>query len=83
MAKEELEFNLSKLYQNMEEPSVKLFRERKYPLHMDATLENALSRASCQKMSKKRSNLKRKDNEKSKKRFDGMYNILTTISYKV
>ncbi len=71
VAKEELEFNLSKLFQNMEEPSVKLFRERKYPLHLDVTLEGALSRASCQKMSKKHSNLKRKDNEKSKKRFDG------------
>lgn len=47
--KEELEFNLSKLYLNMDEPEVKLMRERKYPLFLDKKTDSALSRANCQK----------------------------------
>lgn len=62
--KDEMEFNLSKLYLNMEEPSVKLLRERKYPLFLDRNVENALARANCQKASKKKDNQKMmKDNE--------------------
>ena len=58
----------------MEEPSVKLFRERKYPLHLDSSVENALARASCQKISKRKPNRKNfKDNEKSKKYYDGEF----------
>lgn len=65
--KSEIEFNLSKLFMDMEEPSVKLFRERKYPLYLDGTIENALARASCQKISKRKPNRKIvKDNEKKK-----------------
>lgn len=38
------------LYQLMDgEPIVKLFRERKYPLHFDATVERAFDRANCQR----------------------------------
>lgn len=38
------------LYQLMDgEPVVKLFRERKYPLHFDATIERAFERANCQR----------------------------------
>jgi thrombospondin 2/3/4/5 len=47
--KEELEFNLSTLYLNMDEPEVKLMRERKYPLFLDKKTDTALSRANCQK----------------------------------
>lgn len=69
--KDEMEFNLSKLYLDMEDPSVKLFRERKYPLYLDASIEGALDRASCQKMSKRKPNRNIvKDNEK-KKYYDG------------
>ena len=76
VAKEEIEFNLSKLFLQMEEPNVKLFRERKYPLHLDNSVESALARASCQKIAKRRPNRKIvKDNEKSKKYYDGEISI--------
>jgi thrombospondin 2/3/4/5 len=52
--KDEMEFNLSKLFLDMEDPSVKLFRERKYPLFLDGSIESALDRASCQKFMSKR-----------------------------
>lgn len=69
--KDEMEFNLSKLYLDMEEPTVKLFRERKYPLFLDASVDGALDRASCQKLSKRKPNRHIvKDNEK-KKYYDG------------
>lgn len=72
--KEEMEFNLSQLYLDMEDPSVKLFRERKYPLYLDNTMENALDRSSCQKSSsKKKPNVR--DNER-KKHFDGRLKII-------
>ncbi|XP_037910379.1 cartilage oligomeric matrix protein isoform X2 [Hermetia illucens] len=69
----EVDFNLSKLYIQMDDPVVKLFRERKYPLHFDSTVERALSRANCQKGLNRRGNkrlLKNKisDKEKNKKR---------------
>lgn len=71
--KDEVEFNLSKLYLDMEEPTVKLFRERKYPLFLDTSIESALDRASCQKLSKRKPNRNIvKDNEK--KKVDGKYN---------
>jgi thrombospondin 2/3/4/5 len=54
--KDEIEFNLSKLYLDMEEPTVKLFRERKYPLYLDGSVESALDRASCQKLVKRKPN---------------------------
>lgn len=69
--KDEMEFNLSKLYLDMEDPSVKLFRERKYPLYLDSSIEGALDRASCQKLAKRKPNRNIvKDNEK-KKYYDG------------
>lgn len=70
--KDEMEFNLSKLYLDMDEPTVKLFRERKYPLYLDGSLESALDRASCQKLLSKRKPNRNivKDNE-NKKYFDG------------
>jgi thrombospondin 2/3/4/5 len=69
--KDEMEFNLSKLYLDMEEPSVKLFRERKYPLYLDGSVDDALDRASCQKLSKRKLNKNNlKDSEKTKP-FDG------------
>jgi thrombospondin 2/3/4/5 len=56
--KDEMEFNLSKLYLNMDEPDVKLLRERKYPLYLDRSVEGALARANCQKSSKQKGNRK-------------------------
>lgn len=64
--KEEVEFNLSKLFLDMEEPMVKLFRERKYPLFLDTLPENALSRASCQKQHRKSNHKIVKDSEGKK-----------------
>lgn len=62
--KDEMEFNLSKLYLNMDEPDVKLLRERKYPLFLDRNVESALARANCQKSSKQKGNRKMmKDSE--------------------
>jgi thrombospondin 2/3/4/5 len=56
--KEEMEFNLSQLFSDMDEPLVKLFRERKYPLYLDSSPESALARASCQKSPRRKSNHK-------------------------
>jgi len=53
-AKQEIDMNLGKLYGNMEEPAVKLFRERKYPLHIDSTMDEAFTRANCQKLEKRK-----------------------------
>lgn len=65
--KDEMEFNLSQLFLDMDEPLVKLFRERKYPLFLDGSIESALDRASCSKSSKGKPNRKFvKDNEKKK-----------------
>lgn len=62
--KDEMEFNLSKLYLNMDEPDVKLMRERKYPLFLDRNVESALARANCQKSSKQKGSRKMmKDSE--------------------
>jgi thrombospondin 2/3/4/5 len=53
----------------MDEPSVKLFRERKYPLHLDTIAEHALARASCQKQIKRKGNNKfLKDSEMPRKK---------------
>jgi thrombospondin 2/3/4/5 len=61
---DEMEFNLSKLYLNMDEPDVKLLRERKYPLYLDRNMDSALIRANCQKSTKQKGNRKMvKDNE--------------------
>lgn len=77
--KDEMEFNLSKLYLDMDEPTVKLFRERKYPLFLDGSVESALDRASCQKLAKRKPNHNIvKDNEK-KKNFDGKWMRTTCI----
>jgi thrombospondin 2/3/4/5 len=53
--RDDMEFNLSKLYLNMDEPDVKLLRERKYPLFLDRNVESALIRANCQKSTKQKS----------------------------
>uniref|UniRef100_A0AAG5CPB1 Thrombospondin n=1 Tax=Anopheles atroparvus TaxID=41427 RepID=A0AAG5CPB1_ANOAO len=53
---EELDVNLSKLFASADEPTVKLFRERKYPLFLDSELEKALGRASCQKILRRNGN---------------------------
>lgn len=58
VVKDEMEFNLSKLFLNMEEPTVKLLRERKYPLFLDRTFDSAMTRANCQKSSKQKPNRK-------------------------
>lgn len=58
-ARLDLDIDISKLYLNQDDPNVKLFRERKYPLHLDSSVENALSRTSCQNL------LKRKNSKKS------------------
>lgn len=56
--KQELEFNLSRLFLDMEEPMVKLFRESKYPFHLDNTPEEAIARTSCLKENKRKLNHK-------------------------
>lgn len=44
-----IDVGLSKLYVQMDEPILKLFRERKYPLHFDTSVQSAFSRTNCQK----------------------------------
>lgn len=69
--KEEMEFNLSRLFSDLEEPLVKLFRERKYPLYLDTSPENAFSRASCHKDSRRKSNHKIVKDSEKKKYYEG------------
>lgn len=45
----DIDIGLSKLYLQMEEPIIKLFRERKYPLHFDTSIQGAFGRANCQR----------------------------------
>lgn len=66
-AKLETEVGMSKLYRQMEEPIVKLFRERKYPLHFDATTDRAFGRSNCQKGSNRRGTRKLLRNKQSEK----------------
>lgn len=73
--KEELEFNLSRLFLDMEEPMVKLFRERKYPLYLDSSPDEAMSRASCQKGTRHKSNHKIVKEMDKKKKYEGQYTI--------
>lgn len=54
-AKVDIDIGLSKLYLQMDEPIIKLFRERKYPLHFDTAIQTAFSRTNCQKSSHKQS----------------------------
>ncbi|XP_068140578.1 cartilage oligomeric matrix protein isoform X2 [Drosophila tropicalis] len=69
----DIEMSLAKLYTQMDDPVIKLFRERKYPLHFDADMEHSLQRANCQKGLHRRGNrrlLRNKitEREKNKKR---------------
>lgn len=48
-SKLDIGIGLSKLYLQMEEPVMKLFRERKYPLHFDTSIQGAFGRANCQR----------------------------------
>ena len=74
--KDEMEFNLSKLYLNMDEPVVKLLRERKYPLFVDRTVDGALARANCQKTSKQKGYRKMMKDSESSGYYNGMRNVL-------
>lgn len=67
VSKHEIDHSLSKLYTQMEDPIIKLFRERKYPLHFDGTVEDALSRANCQRGLHRRGNRKMLKNRTSEK----------------
>ncbi|XP_037882121.1 uncharacterized protein LOC119633006 isoform X2 [Glossina fuscipes] len=73
-AAHDVEMNFNQLYTQMDDPVVKLFRERKYPLHFDSNVDSALQRANCQKgVHNRRGNrrmLKNKisEREKNKKR---------------
>lgn len=57
-AKLDIDIGLTKLYQQMDEPIVKLFRERKYPLHFDGSIERAFGRSNCHKGFHRRGNRK-------------------------
>lgn len=48
-SKMDIGISMSKLYVQMDEPVMKLFRERKYPLHFDTTIQGAFGRANCQR----------------------------------
>ncbi|KAG4072453.1 hypothetical protein HA402_004385 [Bradysia odoriphaga] len=65
-SKLDIDVGLSKLYLQMEDPVIKLFRERKYPLHFDSSVERAFGRANCQKNGKRGNKklLKNKQNDK-------------------
>lgn len=48
-SKLDIDIGLGQLYLQMDEPIMKLFRERKYPLHFDTSVQAAFARANCQK----------------------------------
>lgn len=73
VSKHEIDLGLSNLYSQMDDPIIKLFRERKYPLYFDGKIDDALLRANCQKSSHRRGNKKMlkartSEKEKNKKR---------------
>lgn len=68
-SKIDIDIGLTKLYLQMDEPVVNLFRERKYPLHFDSSIDRAFNRANCQKGNNRRGNkrfLRNKQSEKGK-----------------
>lgn len=71
--KTEVEFNLSKIFNDSDEPLVKLFRERKYPLFLDDKIEAALEKIACDKHAnkKKKSNHKFVKDVENKKQTEG------------
>lgn len=71
--RDDMEFNLSKLYLNMDEPNVKMLRERKYPLYLDHNVEKALIRANCQKSSKQKGNRKMVKDSETYGYYNGMF----------
>lgn len=71
----EIDIGLTKIYHQMDEPVVKLFRERKYPLHFDSTIVRALDRANCQKGLNRRGNRKSLRNKLSDKGIITLNNI--------
>lgn len=80
--RDEMEFNLSKLYLNMDEPNVKLLRERKYPLYLDHNVEKALIRANCQKSSKQqKGNRKMVKDSETYGYYNGSYYLYRIFSW--
>ncbi|XP_058454904.1 cartilage oligomeric matrix protein isoform X2 [Malaya genurostris] len=53
-SKLDLVIDIPKMLLNLEDSKVKLFRERKYPIHLDSSVEYALSRTSCQNLLKRK-----------------------------
>lgn len=72
-SKLDLDVGLSKLYLQMDDPIMKLFRERKYPLHFDTAIPAAFNRANCQKGQHKGHGNKRYNRMRQSER--GMLNI--------
>lgn len=66
-SKLDIDIGLSKLYLQMEEPVIKLFRERKYPLHFDTSIQSAFGRANCQKGTHKHGNKRYNRNKQSER----------------
>lgn len=79
LSKLEIDVGLTKLYLQMDEPVIKLFRERKYPLHFDTTVQSAFGRANCQKGSHKHGSGKRynriKQSDKGKIENENLLNL--------
>lgn len=66
-SKLEIDIGLSKLYLQMDDPIIKLFRERKYPLHFDTAIPAAFNRANCQKGQHKHGNKRYNRNRQSER----------------
>lgn len=79
--RDDMEFNLSKLYLNMDEPNVKMLRERKYPLYLDHNVEKALIRANCQKSSKQKGNRKMVKDSETYGYYNGMFKPFFSFSH--
>lgn len=79
--RDDMEFNLSKLFLNMDEPNVKLLRERKYPLFLDHNVEKALGRANCQKSpSKQKGNRKMVKDSETYGYYNGRFELSLCLS---
>lgn len=64
-SKLEIDIGMNKLYLQMDEPVIKLFRERKYPLHFDTSIDGAFGRANCQKGMHRRGSKRQLRNKQS------------------
>lgn len=82
-SKLDIGIGLSKLYLQMDDPVMKLFRERKYPLHFDTSVQGAFGRANCQRGMHKHGNKRFTRNKLSADKGKSIHPIRPTAALNV